>query len=94
MKKCLLELMERRPVVVPHFIRDNLGLIPVGDGFTDGSDGKESACNAGDLGSISGPGRSLGEGNGYLLQYSCLDISMELLGTVYGITKSRTLLRD
>ena len=56
MKKCLLELMKRRPVVVPHFIRDNLGLIPVGDGFTDGSDGKESAYNAGDLGSISGLG--------------------------------------
>ena len=56
MKKCLLELMKRRPVVVPHFIRDNLGLIQVGDGFTDGSDGKESACNAGDLGSISGLG--------------------------------------
>ena len=37
-----------------------------------GSDGKESACNAGDPGSIPGLGRSLGEGNGYPLQYSCL----------------------
>ena len=40
--------------------------------FPGGSDGKESACNAGDLGLIPGSGRSPGEGNGYLLQYSCL----------------------
>ena len=37
-----------------------------------GSDGKESACNAGDWGSISGSGRSPGKGNGHPLQYSCL----------------------
>ena len=37
------------------------------------SDGKESACNAGDLGSIPGLGRSFGEGNGNPLQYSCLE---------------------
>ena len=36
-------------------------------------DGKESASNAGDLGSISGSGRSPGEGNGYPFQYSCLE---------------------
>ena len=41
------------------------------------SDGKESACNAGDLGSIPGVGRSLGEGNGYSLQYSGLENSMD-----------------
>ena len=40
-------------------------------GFSDGSDGKESACNAGDLGSIPGSGRSPGEGNGNPLQFSC-----------------------
>ena len=45
-------------------------------GFPVGSDGKESACNAGDLGSIPGLGRSSGEGNGYPLQYSCLQNSM------------------
>ena len=39
-------------------------------GFPGGSDGKESACNAGDLGLIPGLGRSLGEGNDYPLQYS------------------------
>ena len=42
-------------------------------GFTDGLDGKESACNAGDPGSISGSGRSLGGGHGNPLQYSCLE---------------------
>ena len=41
-------------------------------GFPGGSDGKGSACNAGDLGSIPGLGRSPGEGNGYPLQYPCL----------------------
>ena len=46
-------------------------------GFPGGSDGKASACNAGDLGSISGLGRSPGEGNGNSLQYSCLENSME-----------------
>ena len=39
--------------------------------------GKESACNAGDPGLIPGAGRSLGEGTGNLLQYSCLETSME-----------------
>ena len=45
-------------------------------GFPGGSDSKESACNGGDPGSIPGSGRSPGEGNGYLLQYSCLENSM------------------
>ena len=42
-------------------------------GFPGGSDGKESACDVGDLGSIPGSGRSSGEGNGYTLQCSCLE---------------------
>ena len=42
-----------------------------------GSDGKEPSCNAGDLGSIPGLGRSSGEGNGNLLQCSCLENSMD-----------------
>ena len=46
-------------------------------GFPGGSAGKESACNAGDLGSIPGLGRSPGEGEGYLLQYSGLENSMD-----------------
>ena len=41
--------------------------------FPGGSDGKENACNVGDLGLIPGLGRSPGEGHGNLLQYSCLE---------------------
>ena len=61
-------------------------------GFPGGSTGKESACNAGDLGSIPGLGRSPGEGKGYPLQYSGLEDSMDCI--VYGVTKSRTRLSD
>ena len=46
-------------------------------GFPGGSDNKESNCNARDLGLIPGSGRSSGEGNGYPLQCSCLEKSME-----------------
>ena len=46
-------------------------------GFPGGSDSKVSACNAGDPGSISGPGRSPGEGNGNPLQLSCLENAMD-----------------
>ena len=46
-------------------------------GFPDGSDGKESACNAGDPGSIPGSGRSPGGGNDNPFQYSCLENSMD-----------------
>ena len=46
-------------------------------GFPGGSDGKESFCKAGYLGSIPGLGRSLGEGNGNSLHYSCLENSMD-----------------
>ena len=45
--------------------------------LTGGSDGKESACNAGDPGSIHGLGRSPGEGNGKPLHYSCLENPMD-----------------
>ena len=46
-------------------------------GRSSGLDGKEYACNAGDLGSMPGLGRSSGEGNGYPLQYSGLENSMD-----------------
>ena len=62
-------------------------------GIPGGSDGKESACNAGDLGSIPGLGRSPGERNGYSLQYFDLENSMDRgtwLATVYGVAKSHT----
>ena len=58
-----------------------------------GSDGKESACNARDLGSIPGLGRSPGEGNSYPLGYTGLENSMDRgtwQATVHGIAKSRT----
>ena len=58
-----------------------------------GSDGKASAYNAGDLGSIPGLGRSPGEGNGNPLQYSCLENPMDQgawWATVYEFAKSRT----
>ena len=58
-------------------IKTALGLGMETEGFPSGSDGKESAYNAGDPGSIPGSGRSLGEGNGYPLQYSCLENSMD-----------------
>ena len=62
-----------------------------GRGFPGGSDGKESACNTGDSGLMPESGRSSGEGNGYPLQYSCLENSMERgawWAAVPGITKS------
>ena len=60
--------------------------------FPCGSAGKESALNAGDLGSIPGLGRSPGEGKGYLLQYSGLENSLDCI--VPGVTKNQTRLRD
>ena len=61
---------------------------PVFLGFPGGLDGKESACNVGDLGSIPGLGRSPGERKGYPLQYSGLENSMDCI--VRGVTKSWT----
>ena len=55
-------------------------------GLPDGSDSKESACNAGDLGLIPGLGKSLGKGKGYPLQYSGLEKSMDCI--VHGVAKS------
>ena len=66
-------------------------------GFPDDSAGKESACNAGDQGSIPESGRSSGEGNGNPLQFSCLENSMDRGAwgaTVHGVAKSRTRLSD
>ena len=71
----------RCKISVPHFVGElfcfvfvfflHLYVLP------GGSDGKESACNVGDLGSIPGLGRSPGEGNGNPLQYSCLENSVD-----------------
>ena len=57
-------------------------------GFPRGSAGKESTCNAGDLSSIPGLGRSPGEGNGYPLQYCGLKNSMDCI--VHGVAELDT----
>jgi len=62
-------------------------------GFPGGSVGKESACNEGDLDLIPVSGRSLGEGNGYPLQYSCLGNPIDRGAwwtTVHGYKRSNT----
>ena len=64
-------------------------------GFPGGSYGEESACNAEDLGSIPGSGRSPGEGNGNPLQYSCLENPLDRgawRAPVCGVPKSQTRL--
>ena len=65
---------------------------PVFLGFPCGSAGKESTCNAGDLGSIPELGQSPGEGKGYPFQYSGLENSMDSI--VHGLAKSQTGLSD
>ena len=62
-------------------------------GFPGSTDDKESAHNEGDQGSVPELGRCPREGNGYPLQYSCLENSMDRAGwqaTVHGVTKSQT----
>ena len=61
-------------------------------GFPGGSAGQESACNAGDLGSSPRLGRSPGERNGYPLQYSGLENSIDCIA--HGIAKSRSQQSD
>ena len=66
-------------------------------GFPGGSDSKAPVCSAGDLDSFPGLGRSPGEGNGSLLQYSHLENPMDRgawWATVHGVAKSWTRLRD
>ena len=67
-------------------------------GIPGGSDGKESTCNAGDLGSIPGLGRSPGGGHGNPLQYSCMENPHGQRGSwwaaVHGVSKSQIRLTD
>ena len=73
----------------------SLSIKSEGESFLDfpgGSAGKESACNAGDLGSILGLGISPAEGKGYPLQYSGLENSMDCI--VHGVAKSWTQVSD
>ena len=84
MVKCLPPKIRNR-TKIPSLIISNT--VPEAlTSFPCGSDGKESACNAGDLGSIPGLGRSPGDSNGYPLQYSGLENSMDCI--VHGVTKS------
>ena len=92
-----IHLQCRRPLVDPQvkkipWRRDKLPT-PVFLGFPGDSDGKESACNAGEVGSIPGLGKSPGGGYGNLYQYSCLENSMDKgawQATVHVVTKSWT----
>ena len=62
-------------------------------GFTGGLDGKESACNVGDMGLIPGLGRSHGGGHGNPLQYSCLENPMDRgawWAAAHGVTNNWT----
>ena len=61
-------------------------------GFPGGASGKKASCDAGVLGSIPGLGRSPGEGNGYPLQYSGPENSMDCI--VHEVAKSQTQLND
>ena len=74
-----------------HWRRDRLPT-PVFLYYPDGSAGKESTCNAGDLSSIPGLGRSTGEGKGYTLQYSGLENSIDCL--IHGVAKRWTQLNN
>ena len=72
-------------------------IIQSNKGLPGGSEIKASACNAGDLGSVPGSGRSSGEGNGNPLQYYCLENPMDRgtwQATVHGMAKSQTRLSD
>ena len=97
----IAQLVKNLPAMQETLVNSRVGKIrwrrerlptPVFLGSPGGSAGKESACNAGDLGSIPGLGRSPGEGKGYPLLYSSLEISMDCI--VHGLTKSWTLLND
>ena len=66
-------------------------------GFLGGPDSKESACNAEDLSSVPGSGRSPREGTSYPLQYSCLENPMDRgawWATVHGVVNSQTRLSN
>ena len=74
-----------------------LTVISTAWGVPGDSDGKESACNAGDVGSIPGSGRSPGEGNSNPLQYSCLENPMDRgdgQATVHGVANRQTQLSN
>ena len=85
------------PLFYTHHIPGFIFAMVIIIGLPYSSDGRESACNTGNLGSIPRSGRSPGEGNGNPLQYSCLENLMDrgvLQVIVHGVTKSQTQLND
>ena len=99
----LCSLLALRPwlhfsfTIVTIYLTDTFMKLPWNQGFPGGLYGKESVCNAGDPGSVSGSGRSPGGGHGNPLQYSCLEYPMNrgIWGTrVPGVAESRTGLSD
>ena len=87
-------VMEERLQICLQAFQKQGGTLPC---FPSISDGKASACNAGDPGSIPGLGRSYGEGNDNPLQYSCLENPMDRgawQATVNEVAKSQTGLSD
>ena len=82
-------------IYIDPFLLFFLGSLP-SMGFPGGSDGKESVCNAGDLGSVPGLGRSPGAGHDNPFQYTCMDNSMDRearLPTVHWVAQSGTRLK-
>ena len=88
----LIIYIQRNLSALSHFNNHVKGMPDLEKGFPCRSAGEESACNAGDLGSIPALGRSPGEGKGYPLQYSGLENSMDCI--VHGIAKSWTRLSN
>ena len=77
------------------FAQSPVHLVRDAGSFPGDSDGKESTCNAEDLGLISGSGISPGEGSGYPLHYSCLENPTDrgdCQATIHGVSKSQTQL--
>ena len=93
---CAVSEMNKIDKILPSWVF-HVGRLPSATQLLLELDGKEHACNVGDSGSIPGFGRSPGEGNGYPLQYSCLEDSMDRepwRGTAHGFAKSWTQLSD
>ena len=92
-----MPLMKTPPKFKSPYLPEHLDKFPLSSSFSSGSDGKESACNAGDLGSVPGLGRFPGEGNGYPLQYSFWENPVDRgawWAAVHGVVKRWTQLSD
>ena len=75
-------------LLIYSFLFYAVGQIYLFTGFPGGSDGKESACNAGDPGLVPGSGRSLVEGNGYPFQYSWASLVAQMIKNLSAIQET------